>query len=85
MPNKKFANICDYFDDFNLRAHLVRTKLHAFFSARENLPLFAITFYNNKIKQYRMAENLGCSFNANLIVKSMALKFLRKINVFSTL
>ena len=55
------------------------------FQQGKNLPVFAITFYNNKIKQYRMAENLGCSFNANLIEESMALKFLRKINIFGTL
>ena len=37
MSNKEIANICDYFDHFKLRAHLVRKKLNAFFSAGEKL------------------------------------------------
>ena len=46
----------------------------------KNLPELNITYNNKRIKQYRMAEYLGCCRDANLSGKSIAMKSLRKIN-----
>ena len=60
---------------------LVTIKQNAFFSVGiKNLLELNITYNNNRIKQYGIAEYLGCCLDANLTGESMAMKSLRKIN-----
>ena len=50
------------------------------FSRDKNLPDLNITYNNNRIKQYHMAEYLGYCLDANLTGESMTMKSLRNIN-----
>ena len=52
------------------------------FSKDTSLTKLKITCNNNKIKQYRMVEYLGCCLDANLSGESMAAKSRRKINPY---
>ena len=79
--NKEFANVCDWFVDNMLSNHFGEDKTKCIlFSRDKNLPELNITYNNNRIKQYRVVEYLGCCLDANLSRKSMAMKSLRKIN-----
>ena len=79
--NKEFANACDWFVDNKLSIHFGEDKTKCIlFSRDENLLELNITYNNNRIKQYRMVEYLGCCLDANLSGESMAVKSVRKIN-----
>ena len=65
--NKEFANVCDYFVDNKSSIHFGEDKTKCIlFSRDKNIPELNITFNNNRIKQYRMVEYLGCCLDANL-------------------
>ena len=79
--NKEFANVCDWFVDNKLSIHFGEDKTKCIlFSRDKNLPELNITYNDNRIKQYRMVEYLGCCLDANLSGESVAMKSLRKIN-----
>ena len=79
--NKEFANVCNWFVDNKLSIHFGEDETKCIlFNRDKNLPEFNITYNNNRIKQYRMVEYLGCCLDTNLSGESMAMKSLRKIN-----
>ena len=79
--NKEFANVYDWFVDNKLSIHFGEDKTkYIVFSRDKNLPELGITYKNNRTKQYRMVEYLGCCLQANLSGESMAMKSLSKIN-----
>ena len=79
--NKKFANVCDWFVDNKSSIYFGEDKTKCIlFSRDKNLSELSITYNNNRIKQYRLVEFLGCSLDANLNRESMVMKSLRKIN-----
>ena len=65
--NKEFANVCHWFVDNKLSIHFGEDKTKCIlFSRDRNLTELNITCNNNRIKQYRMVEYLGCCLDANL-------------------
>ena len=81
MLNKKFTNVCEWFVDNKLSVHFGESKTKCILSCNEkNLIGLNITYDNNRIKQFHIAEYLGCYLDPNLSKESMALKSLKKIN-----
>ena len=80
--NKELANECDWFVNNKLSIHFVedKTKCIFFCSRDKNLAQLNITFDNNRIKQYSMAEYLGCCLHVNLKGEYIAMKSLSNIN-----
>ena len=79
--NKEFADVCDWFVDNKLSIHIGEDKTKCIlFSRDKNLPELNITYNNDRIKQYRMVECLGCCLDANLSGESMTMKSFRKTN-----
>ena len=65
--NKEFVTVCDCFVDNKLSIHFGEDKTKCILFRRDKiLPELNITYSNNKIKQYRMVEYLGCCLDANL-------------------
>ena len=65
--NKEFANVCHWFVDNKLSIHFGEDKTKCIlFSRDRNLTELNITCNNNRIKQYRIVEYLGCCLDANL-------------------
>ena len=72
--DKEFANICNWFVDNKLLIHFGQEKTKCIlFSRDNNLPEHNITYNNNRIKQHRMVEYLGCCLDANLSGESMGI------------
>ena len=81
LINDGGQHYCYWFVDNKLSIHFGEDETNCIpFSTDKNLPQLKITYNNNRIKQYGMVEYLGCCLDANLSGKSMAMKFLRKIN-----
>ena len=61
--NKEFANVCDWSVDNKLSIYFGEDKTKYIpFSRDKNLPELNITYNNNRIKQHRMVEYLGCCY-----------------------
>ena len=79
--DKEFWNAYDWFVDNKLSVHFGKYKSKCIlFSRDKNLPEISITCSNNRLKEYRMVEYLGCCLEAKVSGESMAVKSLRKIN-----
>ena len=79
--NKEFRNVCDWLVDNKLSMHFREDKTkYILFSRDKNLPELNMIYNNNRIKQYRMVEYLGCCLDANFSGESMTMKYIRKIS-----
>ena len=77
--NEEFASVWDLFVDNKLSVHFGEDKCILFIKDK-NLSEVNKIYDNNRIKQYRVVEYLGCCLDANLSGESMAIKSFRKIN-----
>ena len=86
--NKEFTNVCNWFVVNKQSIHFGEDKTKCIlFSGDKNLPELNITYNNNRIKQYRLVEYLGCCLDANLSGESLRnintkLQFLYRQNEF---
>ena len=77
--NKEFANVCKWFVDIKLSIHFGEDKITCIlFSKCKSLPELNVIFDNKRIKQFHIAEYLGCYMDANLSGESTAMKSLKK-------
>ena len=82
--NGDFTDICEWFVDNRLSIHFgeKKTKFILFASKRkiEMLPKLTINYKNKQIKQNPKVTYLGCILDETVLVESMALKVVIKIN-----
>ena len=66
-------DVWDWFVDNKLSVYFGEDKTKCIhFSRDKNLPELKIIYNNNRIKQYRMVEYLGCYLDANIGQKSIS-------------